>query len=49
MMRALSRVGVPYTDKQIADAPADVLNKTKLDALIAFLQSLKMPHPEEVK
>ena len=46
MMRALSRVGVPYTEQDIAAAPGAVANKTQLDAVIAFLQSLKMPHPE---
>ncbi|MGL5343344.1 MAG: cytochrome-c oxidase, cbb3-type subunit II [Plesiomonas sp.] len=32
--------GVPYTDAQIASAPADVKGKTEMDALIAYLQSL---------
>jgi len=44
-MRALKRVGVPYTDDDIGKADATVAGKTKLDALIAFLQSLKLPHP----
>ncbi|EGI78376.1 cytochrome-c oxidase, cbb3-type subunit II [Hylemonella gracilis] len=39
-MKALRVVGVPYTDEQIAQAPADVKGKTELDALIAFLQVL---------
>jgi len=39
-MRALRTVGVPYTDAEIAAAPADVKGKTELDALIAYLQSL---------
>ena len=43
MMRALSRVGVPYTEADIAAADAAVVNKTKLQALIAYLQSLKAP------
>jgi cytochrome c oxidase cbb3-type subunit 2 len=39
-MRALRRVGVPYTDAEI-DASADaVRDKTELDALIAYLQGL---------
>ncbi|NGY03189.1 cytochrome-c oxidase, cbb3-type subunit II [Solimonas terrae] len=42
-MRALSRVGVPYSKADIAAAPEAVLGKTKLDALIAFLQSLRAP------
>ncbi|MFC1237640.1 cytochrome-c oxidase, cbb3-type subunit II [Vibrio sp. DW001] len=32
--------GVPYTDDQIATAKADVVGKTEMDALIAYLQSL---------
>ena len=43
MMKALQRVGVPYTDAQIAQADAEVQGKSKLDALIAYLQSLKAP------
>ena len=39
-MRALSRVGVPYTDQQIAAAPAEVRGKSKMDAVIAYLQGL---------
>ena len=39
-MRALRRVGVPYTDAEIAAAPADVKDKTELDAMIAYLQIL---------
>lgn len=43
MMKALRTVGVPYTDEQIASADTDVAGKSKRDALIAFLQSLKLP------
>lgn len=39
-MRALRRVGVPYTDKDIAGASAAVAGKTEMDALIAYLQGL---------
>jgi cytochrome c oxidase cbb3-type subunit II len=39
-MAALRRVGVPYTDAEIAAAPAQVTGKTELDALIAYLQGL---------
>jgi len=46
-MRALRRVGVPFTDSDIAAAPAAVAGKSKLDALIAFLQSLKLPQPQQ--
>ncbi|MBA4328083.1 MAG: cytochrome-c oxidase, cbb3-type subunit II [Polaromonas sp.] len=39
-MRALRKVGVPFTDAQIAAAPADIKGKTEMDALVAYLQSL---------
>ncbi len=39
-MRALRRVGVPYTDEEIAGASAKVAGKTELDVLIAYLQGL---------
>jgi cytochrome c oxidase cbb3-type subunit II len=39
-MRALRRVGVPYADKEIAGAQAELKDKTELDALIAYLQVL---------
>src|SRR5581483_5233726 len=39
-MRALSHVGVPYTDAQIAAASGDVQGKSKMDAVIAYLQGL---------
>jgi cytochrome c oxidase cbb3-type subunit 2 len=39
-MRALRAVGVPYTDEEIAAAPAEVRGKTELDALVAYLQGL---------
>jgi cytochrome c oxidase cbb3-type subunit II len=39
-MTALRRVGVPYTDAQIAGAPVDLKGKTELDALVAYLQGL---------
>ena len=39
-MGALRRVGVPYTDAQIATAPAELRGKTELDALVAYLQGL---------
>jgi cytochrome c oxidase cbb3-type subunit II len=45
MMRALSRVGVPFDEDAIAAAPAAVEGRTQMDALIAFLQSLKAPRP----
>jgi len=39
-MRALRKVGVPYTDAQIASAADEVKGKTELDATIAYLQVL---------
>jgi cytochrome c oxidase cbb3-type subunit 2 len=39
-MRTLRRLGDPYTDAQIAAAPAAVAGKTEMDALIAYLQGL---------
>src|SRR4029079_12668093 len=39
-MRALRRVGVPYADKEIAQEPADLKDRTEMDALIAYLQVL---------
>ena len=39
-MQALRRVGVPYSDADIAGASAAVAGKTEMDALVAYLQSL---------
>ena len=39
-MRALRRLGVPYTDEEVAKAPADVKGRTEMEATIAYLQSL---------
>lgn len=39
-MKALQRIGVPYTDEEIAAAPAAVEGKTEMDATIAYLQGL---------
>jgi cytochrome c oxidase cbb3-type subunit II len=39
-MRALRTVGVPYTDTEIAAAPAQLKGKTELDAMVAYLQGL---------
>jgi cytochrome c oxidase cbb3-type subunit II len=39
-MVALRRVGVPYTDEQIAKAPDELKDKTEMDALVAYLQNL---------
>jgi len=39
-LRALGRLGVPYSDQDIAGAKAGLKDKTELDALIAYLQVL---------
>ncbi|WP_310463565.1 cytochrome-c oxidase, cbb3-type subunit II [Sphaerotilus sp.] len=39
-MTALRKVGVPYTDDEIAKAGDEVKDKTELDAVIAYLQVL---------
>jgi cytochrome c oxidase cbb3-type subunit 2 len=39
-MRALAKVGVPYSDADIEGAPEVVKGKTEMDALIAYMQGL---------
>ena len=39
-MKALRKVGVPYSDEEIAKAEEDVKGKTEMEALIAHLQGL---------
>ncbi len=39
-MSGLSKVGVPYTQVDIAQAPATVEGKNEMDAMVAYLQSL---------
>ncbi len=39
-MEALRKLGVPYTDEDIAGASEETRGKTKMDALIAYLQGL---------
>lgn len=39
-MRALRKVGVPYTDDEIAGARKAIDGKSELDALIAYLQGM---------
>ena len=39
-MRALQRLGDPYSDADIAAAPAAVEGKTEMDAMVAYLQGL---------
>jgi len=47
-MRVLRRLGDPYTDADIARAPAALAGKTEIDALVAYLQGLgidNVAHP----
>jgi len=39
-LRALRRLGVPYTDDQIASSRKELEGKTEMDALVAYLQKL---------
>ena len=39
-MRALRMLGHPYTDEDIANAPAELEGKTQMDAMIAYLQGM---------
>ncbi|MCW8923339.1 MAG: cbb3-type cytochrome c oxidase subunit II, partial [Gammaproteobacteria bacterium] len=39
-MRALMVVGTPYTEDDVANAPAALEGKKEIDALITYLQSL---------
>ncbi|MEO8857851.1 MAG: cytochrome-c oxidase, cbb3-type subunit II [Burkholderiaceae bacterium] len=39
-MRTLRVLGDPYSDAEIAGAPKEVVDKTEMDALIAYLQGL---------
>ncbi|MCD0504220.1 cytochrome-c oxidase, cbb3-type subunit II [Bordetella petrii] len=39
-MRALRKLGVPYSDADIAAAPQAIAGKTEEDALVAYLQGL---------
>jgi cytochrome c oxidase cbb3-type subunit 2 len=39
-MRTLRTLGAPYTDEEIAAAPAALAGKTEMDAVIAYLQGM---------
>jgi cytochrome c oxidase cbb3-type subunit 2 len=39
-MTALRRLGVPYTEEEIAKAPDELRGKTEEDAVVAYLQNL---------
>jgi cytochrome c oxidase cbb3-type subunit 2 len=39
-MRVLRRLGHPYSDEEIENAPKELEGKTEMDAIIAYLQVL---------
>ncbi len=39
-MRALRRLGTPYSEEEISSAPAELKDRTEQDALVAYLQGL---------
>ena len=39
-MKALEKIGVPYTVEDFANAPKELEDKSELDALVAYLQGL---------
>ncbi len=39
-LRLMRKLGVPYTDAEVANAEKETANKTELQALIAYLQGL---------
>ena len=45
-MRALKRLGDPYSDAELANAPSAVAGKTELDAVVAYLQQLGTHAPK---
>ena len=45
-LRLMRKLGVPYTDADIAQASAAVSGKTEMDALIAYLQGLGLASKE---
>ena len=46
-MRALQRLGDPYSDEEVAGAAEAVAGKTELDAMVAYLQGLGLHAPKE--
>lgn len=45
-MRSLQRLGDPYTDAAIEQAPQEVAGKSELDAVVAYLQNLGRHAPK---
>jgi cytochrome c oxidase cbb3-type subunit 2 len=46
MQRLRGWAGHPYTDEEIASAPAELDGKTEMDAMIAYLQVLGTHAPK---
>ncbi|AZP13421.1 cytochrome-c oxidase, cbb3-type subunit II [Undibacterium parvum] len=38
--KAMKTLGVPYTDQQVKDAASELVDKTEMDAVVAYLQIL---------
>ncbi len=45
-MKALQRLGDPYSDEEVAGAAQAVAGKTELDAMVAYLQGLGLHAPK---
>ena len=45
-MRALQKLGDPYSDQEISQAAAEVRGKSELDAIVAYLQGLGKHGPK---
>ncbi|WP_442488952.1 cytochrome-c oxidase, cbb3-type subunit II [Halomonas litopenaei] len=48
-MRTLQKLGVPYTDEQIASATSEVRGEREITALVAYLQQLGTVLPSSAK
>jgi cytochrome c oxidase cbb3-type subunit 2 len=48
-LRTLQMIGVPYSSEDIAGAPAAVAGHTEMDALIAYMQTLKFRGDDTAK
>ena len=48
-MRTLQKLGVPYTDEQIANATSEVRGEREITALVAYLQQLGTVLPSSAK
>lgn len=48
-LKALKKLGVPYTEEQIANAAKEVEGKTQMEALIAYLQGMGVKNTPAAK